>query len=339
MHKLTDVYLARLQQRLARRLEPSLVEEHVREVRLHLYESIREQSADGIDEQAATLGALRRLGSDRLLAENLIRAETRIGDRSVWQLAALPALLMLAAGVLSLLVTEIGALPVWYFDVYRAVGLLSAFSFAWLCWRSRRILLVPMVAVLAAFLTLSIGQLVASSPLGLTARSADMRQQTLRRIEREISSIRSDISKAERTASGGPLYRDPKSRRIIAPNASTATHTSMGMLDPIGRDVTTRPVIDRMELTDADEARRRWKAHGTAYILKLQSNLEEQRTLHAYWQSARFDAGLAGQVLRNLGWLLVQHLLVLAAFNAAVLAARYGYQRLIELRWRPEQLA
>ena len=73
--------------RIERKLPKAIAADSTQEIRAHLTESVADCMALGLNEEAASLEALRRIGSDKAIVEGLLRAHRGLDEKSIWRLS------------------------------------------------------------------------------------------------------------------------------------------------------------------------------------------------------------------------------------------------------------
>lgn len=156
-----ELYLVTLYAYLRKPLGEEIAGQRVAEIRSHLHLSIVDLRASGLSDDDAELDALRKLGSARMVADDLIRQHRGYGRKSAWVLALLPISLFVAIDLIYIFAPAIMLNPSYVWDVLRGYSWVPIFAvFGWMVWQTRRWLVLPMVAL----------SLVASVGLGVALR-------------------------------------------------------------------------------------------------------------------------------------------------------------------------
>lgn len=334
---LVDAYLFRLRSRLLRRLPGDVADDHVNEIRMHLNQSIADQVLIGVPEDRAIVDSLRRVGSDALVADGLIRTHSGIADLPVWRLAWLPTLIGLAYCFIPLMYTE-GPTPEWLPAVlWLPSCFLVAFSYA--CWRSRRFLLTP-IAV-GAFVVFSglILQTVAFSPIGLTKRSQEMRSRSLIGYQRQIANCTLSVTQARSlmAADGRRIDQSGQAERV-APKRVRDVEFASGPYSPIEREVDHGWTVNLAPVTTIAEAKDLWRKNGSSYIQMQTQTLQRAEADYQSFRALKLDGAELTSVMLRIGTAVLTILGIVATLNASVLGLGMLYRVAIARRWRPERL-
>ena len=282
-----EVYIDSLRRRLSRRWSVAEVEDAVLEVSSHLAESRRALEAEGRSPEASAAEALRRLGSDQLLAEKLIRARSGIDLRSSWRHAWLPSLLLVIATTLPLAFEHIDPLrvePIARLVAWSSCAFLFALAVAG--WRSRRVLAIPLAAAMSLSIAIVVVHTWTFGIAGFTGSSNGLRQSEIAALHGELQRLGSELAVARVAANGGEMPRDPMNGQYQAPSVqSVVSEADLGELPFIswkideGRDLCLVPTASEAG------ARQLWSANGALYARKIDSERREADASLAYWQS------------------------------------------------------
>ncbi|HVT11960.1 MAG TPA: hypothetical protein VHE55_06810 [Fimbriimonadaceae bacterium] len=331
-----EAYMARLGRRIGRKLPQK--EEFLREIRQHLEESRAALATDGMVGEAAEIEALRRMGSERLIAEGLVREHRGYGVRSPWRLGFLPALVLLVGFVLPTIFMLWMPIGLSIFEGLLWLPSIGTLLFVLACLRFRRILLLPLAAVLGASMIMGIAS-VALGPKGVTAYSAVLRKENIAGFDREIARLKAEYETA-RTATGATVLPASLARGhgyyYAAPVVSAAPELDRSIYNPIGT-VTSHPQAYLLGMPK-EEAVRRWKENGRFYSSQLLGQIQQQQTYRSAWLTSEGGWGTVGfaswrELIFNLKAFLFFGILNLLALG--VLRLR---DRLIQARWRPERV-
>ncbi len=363
MPDIIDGYLSRLASRLSRKLPARHVQDYVNEIREHLRESASARVDQGESEQASAIAALRMLGSDRAVAEGLIRARSGIDLQSSWRLA-LP---ILAAVILY----------VAYFDAapfaYRAVGFSGlphvqamgpwmfigfALLFAAFCWRSRRLLWAPLLATGALVLVaqcaigLALGPVMRGQYLEIADRSIEQYQRdaalgdAFMKGHLAASAVRISDSGLARihwndalhrpvtgqVATGGDYYWAPK------PTQGIRTQRFLTLAPWLAVTSSGQSSIDLVPVKSEAAALALWRRNGSAFDAKASQTLawaQQTRAEIAKDGPQKFLAVRLLSVVVSSGLFLA----ILLSVNALALVIGRASEVAAEKAWRPERLA
>jgi hypothetical protein len=341
MHSLFDTYLSRLTHRLSRRWPESKVADAVGELREHLAESRQSLLDEGLTPDSAMFEALRRLGSDRLLAENLIRADSGIEQKSIWRLAWLPVASIL---VFTALPNVLDHLDPTLFELVTNmitwVSFVAVASFVWVIWRSRRVLFKPVLAALGASALFGLIYAVSFGITGFSATSKAMRDENLAGFDRYIEQLEGREAAARSAMNGGELPKSGDGRSYDAPAVSVvANFESAVPYLPISRESSRKRIVALAPTASATTASELWKANGAEYLRGLAVEMKEQQGYRGYWQRFKPTWG----VVREVGIADAAFILIGFAFLMSVNAVVLGLVRLrlaiIGRLWRPEALS
>jgi len=331
-----DAYLGRLSNRLGRKLSKGEAAEHVLEIGAHLREGCEHLAQLGQSKLEAEVEALRRLGSDRLVAENLLREHSGVLSLSVWRLAWLPALLLLSADFLPRLL--IGRLRPELFNLWIFAPWIGAILFVIACWRSRRLIVVPLVA--ATFLA-SVGAVVLFTfgPSGVTESSALERHQEIAHFDQAIRRLKDLVDQVRLISPNAPL---PPAFTMKggywAPSESLVVNLRSSSLNPIAVETGRTRTIDLKPVASEAVAKRLWREHGAAFSARLNCELNEQRSLRYHWQTMLHGWSQVRicsiQVLSSYGPVVV----MITLLNVLALTARKWRDEIVQRTWRPERL-
>ncbi|HWA83082.1 MAG TPA: permease prefix domain 1-containing protein [Fimbriimonadaceae bacterium] len=335
-----DTYMDRLGKRIGGKLPQEETGEHLREIRQHLDDSRAALVRNGMTEEAAETETLRQIGSDRLLAEGLIREHRGYGVRSPWRLGLLPAVILLAG--LALPAAFVLWLPMAfaYFDWIVWLPATGTLLFLLACLRFRRILLLPLAAVLGVSLIAGVVA-VALGPSGVTAHSATLRKENLAGFDREIARLKGEYETAQTATTAAvlpaSLARGPGSD-FLAPVVSDAPEYERSFYNPIGRQVGVRPRADLMA-TPREEAVRLWRKNGRFYASQLLGEIGEQQSYRAVWTKSAGSWSVVGQAAWSELLFGLRALIFFGLLNLGALGALRARDRAIQSRWRPERIA
>ena len=309
--------------------------EHVEEVRGHLAESIKDSVAQGSTAEEAQITALRNIGSDRLVADGILRAHSGIGEISTWRIGALPALIVCAYGVIPIYLAAGTQSPDWLgaFAMWLPTATLLTFIYA--CIRSRKLVLKPLVAAFAFILVINLAQICLTAPSSYGAHSPNVA-----RFDHYINDLNQKIADAQtRVRTGDPMLASQGQSGYMAPSTYWVTDTAQGPFDPIEHEVHRRLTTQLVPIASAGQARDAWGRSGPAYVEQLKSDLAENAKFRSYWVNTKFTPSIvvtaAGRLLEMLGSVLAVLFLINAACLGLVWLAKAWFRR----TWRPERLA
>lgn len=337
MPKLIDAYLARLTKRIDRRLPVDEAHDHVQEIGQHIAECRASLEQAGVGPEQAEVEALRQLGSERLIAEGLIREHRGFGLRSVWRIALIPSIVLLVA----LLVPE--AFMVWpimmgALDLMIWLPAIGTALFVFGCLRSRRVLLLPMATALLLSL---LGSLIffANGPEGITAHAAIEREKNITGFDQEIARLRGGYAAAKSVATSGPIPAAFRSGTgFLAPQIQDSPRYERSIYNPIGwQTASLRRVVLAPAATEG-EARRLWMQIGSAYAHQLANDIAEQQSGRSYWVQSKGGWDKLGRAAGIGIIFILQAIAVFAAINFAALGAVVLRDRIIRSRWRPDNV-
>lgn len=201
MSEAIEIYLSKLESRLSRKLVKSEVSDHVQEVRAHLHESVENLRSDG--NAAPEITALKRLGPDKLLAENLVRAQKGLDSKPSWRFIVLPSIALLALGVAAEVISLTDTFPasIWVLLTWLPTIFIILVALAVI--RSRRLLIGPLAVAFTIFV---IGLTTVESiwgPFGISSHSAERRKEEVAGFEKYISELESQVSAGKQVLAGG----------------------------------------------------------------------------------------------------------------------------------------
>lgn len=324
-----DAYLARLRKRL-RRLPAQEADDHVSEIRSHLKESAASLAKEGC--AAPQVEALKRIGSDRLVAENLMRTHSGIADKPAWRLAWVPLLVLLVGDLIPQASSEI---PAVFFGVYSDYLIwftwIAAVLFFIACFRSRRWLAKPVIAALAFAMITSV-VLFAFGPAGVTAHSADERARDISAFDSYIANLDRKMKQAQVAIAGGNAPYE--SGNLWVPTISDTVSMARSNLWPIETETGREKVGRLIPVTGQAEARTMWQDAGTPYLEKLRADLEEQRKLRQDWKTIPHGWHEVWKSAAYFGFAYTLMFAAMLAINGLALGAARTRSILIERRWR-----
>jgi uncharacterized membrane protein len=311
-----DEYLARLQTRLERKLPKDKAAQKTAEIRSHLLLALETNP----DENQALL----EMGSDRLLADDLIRAETGITKRSAWRWTALPAALIVLTYLFIYNTPQAGLGLAWMAGVVFVV-LLGLFLSA--CLRSRKWLVLPLVAVI--FPTTLAASLLLAYHRGEFDR--EVLANRYRSMKAEVARYDDQVATARKFAAGlrssDPAYRNAPQER---PRMVLNPYIPFSKPHPQGT------VLHPKRVYTVAEASRLWKLNGAAYVAQLEADrtqyadsVERMRNL----PNTASSTALLGAAIMTALWAIL-----LAIVNGTALVAYHLARRAHEHAW-PRRLA
>ncbi len=330
MSDLVGSYLSRLEKALQRQMPKSVAEEHVGEIAVHLRESIAEQVQAGKTEAEATIAALQKLGNDAMVADGLIRAHTGIGRLSSWRLGWIPAVILLVYLLVPGVITDIqSATPqfaVW--AVFVPLCLIMTFVFA--CWRSRRVLMLPIAAALSIFFIAAVLQ-EACAPYGAVAKHHGEHLEQMAVVGSQIEGLTTMIAEADSLQAGKPINASPRAPgglmapKLVYKTGPTGAHPySAFELTPVASQA---------------EAKELWSKEGGLYLWflhrSLNHSLKERRRLEAENQvtTALVKSSLP------MAWVVFQMWLCIGLFNLAIVGMGRLHRVATAHFWKPAHLA
>lgn len=337
MPNLTDAYIARLSNRIGRKIPVLEVQDHVQEIRHHIAECRATLERDGVAPEQAEVEALKQLGSERLIAEGMIREHRGFAVRSVWRIALIPSLVL----VVAFLVPE--AFMIWpitmgAMDVMIWLPAIGTALFVFACLRSRRILLLPMAAVLV--LTFA-GSLLffANGPSGVTAHAAIEREKNITGFDREIARLRGDYAAAKSVPASGPIPAAFRSGAgFLAPQVQDSPSYERSIYNPVGWPTPSQRRVVLAPAATEGEARQGWLQSGPAYAHQLANDIAEQQSERSYWVQSKGGWDKLGQAAGMGVVFTLQAIAVFAAINFAALGGLMLRDRIIRSRWRPDRV-
>ena len=340
MPDLVENYLRRLQTRLEKRMPLRLAEDHVREIQLHLAESVASRVERGNSTEKATVEALQALGSDALLAEGLIRQHLGLNILSPWRFAWLPCLALLTYGLVPWEISEV-QVPTWIETFASWNILILVLSFGYACWRSRRLIMKPIALALGLMFILDMIHFAAFSSAGFTGHSSELRKQIIAGFDRNIRDVKSEIKSAEKMRSDAWNGFEPKvmTPTMMAPAWSVGVNERGVAGVPISIADAPTLVLSLKPVSDRREAMALWSKNGTGYLRRLHGDLNEAVLNQKFWLNFTPDP----RRLLFAAWSFLQYGatfgVILAAFNMLVLGAQRACGAVRSRLWKPAQPA
>jgi len=338
--KLVLVYLSRVEARLSKQLSASEVSEHIDELTFHLRESINDQVSRGESEDAATVQSLRAIGSDRLVADSLIRARTGINARSSWRFAWLSVIILLLYGLVPLTFFYLEPVPDWLLTYTSWLPTFFAVSFAYACWRSRRALFAPIAVTATILFAATMIEVVAFSPVGYTSFSSRSQAHTIAGFQRNITDFEKQIQFAKSGLSSRPYPASLRqSSYFMAPKPEVVAYEGNVEGLPFSTETGRNTIIALMPCTSEREARGLWAQFGTQYAVSLEGSVRYLKSNQDHWRKAKQDPKEIGMAaIRSLeAYALI--FAVIMALNLFVIGLAAIHRKAIALVWRPERLA
>lgn len=337
MSELIDRYLLNLESRLAKKLHNHEAEEHIGEIGAHLFESVATLQAEGDSNPEVT--ALKRVGPDRLLAENLIRARRGLDSVPGWRFVIPPALLLLAYGVLtgSFIIWERIPSAVEPLMTWLPISIVSLFFFGMI--RSRRLLIVPTFAAFAVFLALFLGVEIVWGPSGFSDYSARKRVRTMEGLQTQISELQKDIETAQSVRSNSPFPQELRVKAAyLAPTTSSIqdVHLHFGLI-AINQGV--RQTSYLREVNTEAQAQSDWSKYGKAYLSYTTDRAKEEQTLLRVWSEREIGPKLYLSMLWRSSVSMTPLVAVIFGVGTILLGFAALRRRLIKALWNPERLA
>lgn len=335
MSELIEDYLSNLESRLSHKLPKIEVAEHVKEVRSHISESVSCLQIEG--ETHPDVIAVKRLGPDRLLAENLVRAKRGLDTRSSWRFIVLPAicLAVFGAGVEIVNLNDSTPLSVetsltWLPGIFLALVSLAVI-------RSRRLLIGPLAATFATFV---LGITTVESvwgPFGISSYSAERRKEEVVGFQRYISELETKEIAGKQVMAGNAF--SPSLKEGLSFLAPRPVQGQSVMHDPIRltKTTTSYPMALLVSVPTEKEAQSLWSNHGQAYFTWSDGQLSEQRDLMSHWTGEKiFPHPLT--IAKNILMSGLYGMVVVFAFCFLSLGLVRARERVINLAWKPERI-
>ncbi|MCB8932694.1 MAG: hypothetical protein M9921_10275 [Fimbriimonadaceae bacterium] len=247
MSSRSEAYLAELDRRLARRVAEPRRGELIAELRSHLHLHANDTGSES--------EALQPLGPVELVAEDLIRSESGLDVRSPWRLAALPLVLLVLSSTIPLFmawVLHFESLPYTTVQIGSEYVILAAF--AWCVWRSRRWLLLPVIVALLLIDGIGLVSMATTGPVLHDRQAMDGKVEALR-VYRTWPPPANTAVEVGETADRHRYYV-PGRRSLTFPRRL-----------PYGFGVHWNLKVHEYDtVLGAQEARRRWKSEGGAFM-------------------------------------------------------------------------
>ena len=308
-----ESYLISLHTRLAKRMSVPLAEEHVREIGMHLRDSVASRVEIGNSLEVATVEALQALGSDALVADGLIRLHLGLNTRSVWRFVWLPCLVILTYGFVPWTMNMV-EFPTWMetYANWIPFGVISTFGYA--CWRSRKVLMKPMSLTLVAVLAFTVLNFSVFSPYGASQHSHDLRMRVVAGFDRNIRDTKAKIIAAEtmrRNAVVG-LSR-------LAPSWNTVGFSSDIAGLPFTHHESKVPVLGWQATSSQQMAKALWAKNGNAFIGNLNKELQDEQSNKRMWLNIHPNMTWIKDVAIRTSEMMFLIWTLLAAINLAVL--------------------
>ncbi len=340
MANLIDTYLHRVEQRLVKRMPRPNAEECVREIGSHLIEDVQNQIESGMSLEDAEIRAIQNLGSDRLIADSLIRSHSKIDKLSVWRTSWVSMTILLLYGIIPVTFMQFSPVPEWLLSF---VGLLPTCFLASFCygiWRSRRIVVKPVITCVAIVFASVIFEAVLFSPSGVTPMSARARNVMVSNFESSIASMDAKLVAAKDIQQDQlfPIvFRDKNA--YLAPTTDLGTVQSEIAGIPFTRSTGYQWSTHLDSFETEKEARMHWKKFGQAYIDSTTIELNEQRNNQEQVRSQRLDSTTAVGIAKRTGLGALTVVAFVLALNFAVLGLSHLIRVIVRLKWRPAKLA
>ncbi len=333
MSSLIDQYLEKLEKRLAKRLTNMVAHEQSAEIRLHLHASVAEKMASGEPELEATRKALEALGSDRSIADGIIRSRLGIDKKNPWRISWLAGLLAILYGFIPETFFEFNVIPEWLMSVTLWLPTLFLVVFGIVCWKSRRILWMPMLTVCVVVGLIGVVQITAFSPAGFTSHSMSSLQKLVGEFQAEKSKLEFEVSFSKAPATTFPYPQSLKQdQQYWAPqkDLASSSHNFPGTAIQVedGRSIRVW-----LGLTDTEaKARKLWMTLGQEYAQANLTRIKEINDSLAMWGS---PASRREMIVTGLNFLFrstLKSFLLIMAFNLVVVIlerlSRIGQDRL-----------
>jgi len=339
MDSLLESYLGRISKRLRRSLPATVAEEHLKEIGLHLSESIADQMVAGKSERAATIEAVRRMGSDVLVADGILRAHSKIGEMSVWRLARVPSLIVMLYCVVPVAMGEMRPVPEWLIPLPLYLPTCFVIFFSYACLRSRRVLVLPVAVAFAVGLIAFLIDIMAFSGFGYTARSHQEMRLMLRQNQSQIAMLQSQVERGANLKSAYVEGTAKASRFGLEAPQPERTYTSgSGPWLPVDQtSVTSRWVLQPASTVDV--AVRQWTKHGDEYLTALKADMQNQLAIRRRLLSSRLDAATLVGYAGNYTLLVGVVWLGILIWNLAFLGFGWLYRRAVSRMWQRGRFA
>lgn len=330
MANIVEAYLQRLHSRLRRKLPEAEAHEFVKEISSHLRDCILERIRRGESEQSAALAALRAIGSDRAVADSLLRARSGIDERSVWQ-TAWPAGLAIVGYCFVFLGTENDLLDS-HFSFYLS-WIATAFTvlFAMICWRSRRLLWKPILATIAM-----VSAVVFTSQVVFEKQDL---ARTVSKMDRMITLAKTQITQAEAATAGRPsgAFEALGAGYYSAPKLNPINMVHYVNWTPILVRDGKRLVYQPSVVASKEEAQRLWHANGAAYVKSLRVGLEDFIVNRNRLARERPNLSSALALAKDTQIGAIGFFFTLMVLNCLILLASILFRSATSRLWRPER--
>lgn len=325
MTKLHEIYLNRLKLRLNKKIPTQVTEEHMREIASHINECNRDLINQGKSPIEAEVEALKRVGSDALVADAFIRSYHRLAKASSWRAARFPVVCLLLLAVLQMIVRVIGSPSILPTSILGVLLILAAASFAIACYKYRRFLLTPMIVTLIFYAVASNIIDFAFGPAGMTPYAAKNRQIAYLRYNDaalEVQAKQHSFANFLRHPQVMPSWM-----KATAPVIFRETHDPS---DPVAWD----PHL--VKVPDEKTARRMWAQNGDTYLQFLESKTNwthPPARLYTFDHPEAMVSSVAISLLAT-----IRSVVFLAILNALALAAAHLRLQVLKRTWHPYPL-
>jgi hypothetical protein len=306
-------YVARLEARLARSLPKEKAAQKAAEIRSHL-----QLAVEGSSEPDAERKAVLALGSESQLADDLIRAEKGLSRKSIWWWS-LPSILFVAAIYGIVYNRNERGLDLQWEGAALFAGVVVLFF--WSCLRSRRWLVVP---VLAAVLVVAFTSVLIESSRNRLDPAA--RASRIHQVQLGYEEAQEQLAAVRRLAASAPS-NDPD--YLKAPIPVNVQVRSVFLPGDIG--TRTEPRVGRVVAKTPAEAEALWKANEAAYIAQVESEVVMYATSVRHWSNDPnvVEAAIKGALAMSVFWGIL-----FGVLNTAALGIGTVTRSVREANWR-----
>lgn len=302
-----EEYCDVLSRLLKSRLPDSRVEELVKEIRSHLIESRAAQAELELSEREAERTAVCRMGSPRAVADRMIYEESGLGRMSPWRIAWLPCALLAICWIWPFALLYTNGPWMSFIGTMQLFSIPFTASLIWACWRSRRLLVKPIVTTVAALTVVSILAMGLSAKLGPVA-DHDWAGSALAQNQEQSA-------KVERFLQTGSIDSIRSNQGFEAPQVWESRYSYSLSYVPVAIPTGSAQTASLTGVPTREMAEQLWKQNAVA----MKAHLENERaqiiaardqSLATIWFRSIYMAALYGAV--SIAYLLMLNAIIVA---------------------------
>ncbi len=338
MGEIVEKYLTNLERRLARKLPPFEVQEHLIETRAHLSDSSMALAAEG--DASPEMTALKRLGSDKLLAEELIRARRGLSSMPSWRIALAPAVTFVFAAMVEIAVSYMRVdIPRGIQPVLEGLLLVPLVLLIVAVVRSRKLLWGSNIAAFGILISFVICVESIWGHFGISQGSANKRYESVKGFQDHISQLNQTLAQAKAYSADKPISSALRRGSFyLSPVAYQAPSINVSYFGiPVHNG--TKAFSTLREVSSEHQARQDWAKSGHLFVSYTEGELREAKKSLQEWRETKLGAPLMLLMLKNLSLVMAPVAITVCLLNLITLGLLSVRTKMLKVFWQPERLA